>query len=651
MKYSPFFLLTLALVICNTISHAQNSCAVFESKNFQAKSAGNCNYYYDCYGENSNCRDCTINSSICGLLRVPIQFFVILDNNGNGDIDSHIIDDNVAFLNNVYREAQMEFIQNNPPQRINSNALFNFTENSECGGTSDENLIPPLEVENVINIFLTEQLTICGNNYGGAAYMPNGPQWMIIVKENLNNMPEVLAHELGHFFGLFHTHRNYNNAAAELADGSNCDIGGDRICDTPADPRLNINSQGGACQIVDPNCDCNTVNPYTPSLCVGKEPCTYNGPPDYNPDMGNIMSYTPWTDCPRLHFTTCQSKKMRDVLYECQSNLCVPPPPPSVFDPNPITYGEPIPPIIAIDPDPQAHTGSCFNWYDAPSGGNLLALHSAVLRPAYGSGAGEISTPGTYEYWVEMTTPYNNSCKSSRSKITLTINTTQTSTTDFRLKAKVILQGPYNSTTNTMNNSLRTSEILPLEHPFNTSPFNYTGTERASSFATIPNNVVDWVLVELRTTPSVSNILERQAAWVTNDGTLIDMDGIAGINFEFPSINESYYIVIRSRNHLPIMSAQAVTLPHSTPYDFTQINQVMGGTVTNVGNGLYGMYAGDFDANGSITVVDYNKYLQNTSIINTYLNTDCNFDKSTTVKDFNLFNPNTSIFSISDVRY
>lgn len=654
MKSAPLpylYALSFLCLLIATTSQAQTNCVVLEANQFQAKSSGTCGYYTDCYGDQADCRDCNINSSACGMIRVPVQFTIIRDGNGNGDIPNQVIEDNLTFLQTAFQEAQMEFVQLAAPRKINNVALFHFNDDTSCGGDNDTDLVTALAIKDVINIFLIESFSRCGNYYSGGAYMPGGPQWMVLVKEDVSNYPAVLAHEMGHVFGLFHTHHNYFNAQAELPDGSNCHEGGDRICDTPADPRLNLDSDGSVCKLFDPDCDCYTVDPYNPVQCVGKEPCTYNGPAGYDPDMGNLMSYSPWGDCPRTHFTPCQSKKMRDVLAECQSNLCAPPPPPTVFDPEPITFGEPIPPIIAIDSYPDTHTGTCFNWYDAPTGGNLLATKSAVLRPIYGSGIGKIDAPGTYEYWVEMSTPYNADCRSVRSKITITINTNQTATTNFRLKATILLQGPYDASSNTMRNSLRTAELLPLKQPFDQAPFNYEGTEQVSNYNLIPNNVVDWVLIELRSTPAAANIIERKAAWVTSDGTLIDLTGNAGLSFEFPTANQTYYIVVRSRNHLPIMSQQAITLPNTTPYDFSDINLVKGGTLTPVGNNKYGMYAGDMDGNGTITVTDFNHYLQHTSIINTYLNSDCNFDKSTTVKDFNLLTPNTSIFSISDVRY
>lgn len=68
---------------------------------------------------------------------------------------------------------------------------------------------------------------------------PIGGQPRIVI----NQAPALtLAHELGHFFSLIHTHAQnaYNPIPTtdELVNGSNCAIAGDFICDTPADPGL-----------------------------------------------------------------------------------------------------------------------------------------------------------------------------------------------------------------------------------------------------------------------------------------------------------------------------------------------------------------------------------------------------------------------------
>jgi len=118
----------------------------------------------------------------------------------------------------------------------------------------------------------------------------------------------------------------------------------------------------------------------------------------------------------------------------------------------------------------------------------------------------------------------------------------------------VFLEGPFNGTN--MNTSINAS--IPSAQPFNTPPFNYLGTETVGLIGT---DIVDWVYVEMRTgaTPATATtVVDQKAGLLKNDGTIVDADGITSLNFNLAP--GSYYIVIYSRNHLPIMSPTAVLI-------------------------------------------------------------------------------------------
>jgi tartrate-resistant acid phosphatase type 5 len=167
---------------------------------------------------------------------------------------------------------------------------------------------------------------------------------------------------------------------------------------------------------------------------------------------------------------------------------------------------------------------------------------------------------------------------------------------------KVMLEGPFSGST--MSTALRTAGYIPTSQPYNSAPWNYIGLENVTS---IPANVVDWVLVELRTGTAASTKVATRAAFVKSDGSVVDLNGTSTVGFGSRAAG-SYYIVIRHRNHLAVMSTGVVSLSSSsTLYDFTTgSGQYYGGVnaAKDLGSGVWGMIAGDVDVNGGIGASD-----------------------------------------------
>jgi|GEM_PF-6938881 len=106
------------------------------------------------------------------------------------------------------------------------------------------------------------------------------------------NLTNVVAHELGHCFGLLHTHDA--TYGYELVNNSNCSSAGDLICDTPADPMIQGEVISG---------DCNWAyygSNYDENWML------------YNPDTENIMSYS--TPACLHHFSPLQGQRMRSTI-------------------------------------------------------------------------------------------------------------------------------------------------------------------------------------------------------------------------------------------------------------------------------------------------------------------------------------------------
>lgn len=214
---------------------------------------------------------------------------------------------------------------------------------------------------------------------------------------------------------------------------------------------------------------------------------------------------------------------------------------------------------------------------------------------------------------------------------------------------KIWLEGPFNGTN--MTTALQSGGIIPLAQPFNTLPWQYNGTE---TVGTMPINVTDWVLLELRSGVNIGGtLLEQRAALLYNDGSVRDVNGNAFVTFSSVAAG-NYYIAVKPRGNLAVLSANAVTLPNnSTPYDFTTaINTAYGANQLKLVGGQACLIAGDADNNGIISVADYNRFQTDlVGGINVYRTPDFNKDRQITVLDFNLYAPNTSIIGVQAIRY
>lgn len=164
---------------------------------------------------------------------VPISVHIIRHTDGTGGL---AVDDLYAALdivNNQFINAGLEFFICSDINYIDDDQYVNFSTDQE------EDLTATYGVPNTVNIYFTESITYSnGFDVCGYAYYPVSSEETIMMTNGCTNNTSTLSHELGHFFGLNHTHNGSNGANAELVDGSNCGDNGDFICDTPADPKL-----------------------------------------------------------------------------------------------------------------------------------------------------------------------------------------------------------------------------------------------------------------------------------------------------------------------------------------------------------------------------------------------------------------------------
>jgi PKD repeat protein len=204
----------------------------------------------------------------------------------------------------------------------------------------------------------------------------------------------------------------------------------------------------------------------------------------------------------------------------------------------------------------------------------------------------------------------------------------------FDLNLKVYLEGPFNGAD--MSADLTNLTNFPINQPYNAAPWNYTGTE---SVVSIPADVVDWVLVELRDAASaaaatVATRISRKAAFLLNNGSVVDLNGSSLLHFT-NAISNQLFVVVYHRNHIPVISANALVKAGSIySYDYsTSLGQVHGGELAQLASGIWGMFAGDADGSGLIDFADKTFWINEAAKMQDYYKSDFNLDTQVNNKD------------------
>lgn len=246
------------------------------------------------------------------VIEFPVQIHIGRRSDGTGGITATQVDQMLVQLNNDFVDAGFEFSQCASINYVDSDTYYDYDQTEESAVTDMHN------VDGSINIYFFNTVKTESNgslvDICGYAYLPNGFDH-IMIRNSCGLSGNTLAHEMGHYFGLLHTHdtrygeeaitRNSNDACY------NCDTAGDQLCDTNADPDLRT-----------------SVNPVSCAY-TGTVTATCSGNAYTNPPVDNIMSYS-FQSCATI-FTPEQNSRMnyyattgRNYLY-CPSGNCAPP--------------------------------------------------------------------------------------------------------------------------------------------------------------------------------------------------------------------------------------------------------------------------------------------------------------------------------------
>lgn len=182
--------------------------------------------------------------------------------------------------------------------------------------------------------------------------------------------------------------------------------------------------------------------------------------------------------------------------------------------------------------------------------------------------------------------------------------TNNTADDGSKVQVRALLQGAYNSSTQYLSSRLHELGYLPKTQPYNNAPFNYQGSETLSDLVqsnTAQDACVDWVLIDVRS--NNNTIVATRAAILQSDGDIVDAQtGASTLHFSaLPAGN--YYISVRHRNHLGVMTASPVALSTTvTLVDFTQTTTAVYGEQTRyIANKQALLWAGDINGSNTLT--------------------------------------------------
>ncbi|MBT8271654.1 MAG: hypothetical protein KJO25_06385 [Bacteroidia bacterium] len=168
------------------------------------------------------------------------------------------------------------------------------------------------------------------------------------------------------------------------------------------------------------------------------------------------------------------------------------------------------------------------------------------------------------------------------------------------------LQGPIiqPDSPGLMNDDLRALNFLPTTSPYADEvdvdpgifdPGGISGGGLAN------DDIVDWVWIELREANSLSKIIGRRSALIQRDGNIVDIDGTSLLSITANPAN--YYVVVKHRNHMGIMSGNSLALSElPVQIDFSDpITSTFGSNAQlQLTTGKMALWAGDTAGNDNV---------------------------------------------------
>ncbi len=211
-------------------------------------------------------------------------------------------------------------------------------------------------------------------------------------------------------------------------------------------------------------------------------------------------------------------------------------------------------------------------------------------------------------------------------------------------KVNVLLEGALNDDQTSMTTFLPENNHLPHKSSYPDSTFARMFQRNHVS------EIVDWMKLELRATIDGPTI-EEFSVLLRNDGRIVDYGYPLNNSLDYVKFYNippgQYYIILRHRNHIDIISSIPVSLNsqhiNCIPYDFT--NDATSAYTSGppplkaLSSGLYAMYAGDVNSDGTIISSDLSEWKSafEAGYSDGYHKEDLDFDASVLSRDASIW--------------
>ena len=181
------------------------------------------------------------------------------------------------------------------------------------------------------------------------------------------------------------------------------------------------------------------------------------------------------------------------------------------------------------------------------------------------------------------------------------------------LNIRGFLQGPSVDNSVLMRDDLRSKNFLPHTEPYTSLGYSFSGgggeTVDSGVFdVTGSDAIVDWVVVEIRSSGNNTVMNFSCAALIQRDGDIVGMDGKSPLII-FNRNHGIYNVGLKHRNHLGVMTGVAVGLSNRVlDLDFTSIyidawtreSSDTNHPMIELGNGKKALWAGNVDFNDKV---------------------------------------------------